>query len=75
MVRKPIQHRLALSSAFRERNFHAASRRRQVRIGSGVRVANLDITTTDVVIFVRAMCLRSGRRFSFFGRTFSLWFA
>jgi hypothetical protein len=56
------------SAAFGARNFHAASRRRQVRVGSGVSIGNLDVTTADVVIFVRRQCRRCGGRLCFLRR-------
>jgi hypothetical protein len=61
------------SSASGARNFHAASRCRQVGVGSGVRIADLDIATTDVVIFVRKQRWRAGARFAFLERALRPW--
>jgi hypothetical protein len=58
------------SAAFGARNFHAASRRRQIGVGSGVSVGNLDVTPADVVIFVRRRC---GGRLCFFRRRLRRW--
>jgi hypothetical protein len=73
-LRKPRRYRLASSPAFRTHNFHAASRRRQVSVGGRVDFANLDIATTDVVIFVRSRRWCAGRRSCPFDWTLRLGF-
>jgi hypothetical protein len=63
----------AASSALGAHNFDAASRRRQVGIGSGVGSADLDVTTADIVILVRRQRRRCGSRLCCFERPLRRW--
>jgi hypothetical protein len=73
IVHGPFSSGAAPSSAFGAHNFDAASRRRQVGVGGGVGIADLDVTTADIVIFMRRQRRRCGGRLCLFERALRRW--